>query len=121
VNGYVNPRATTYLMIGGAGNDEMHGAQIAAAKQSGAKFVEPKEVAPNTGVTSEGSGKWRASLETGEWTAATDNDYFGIGKVTIIDESTLEFVYYRSSEMSPHDSIVLKRDHSHYVAKFGSS
>ncbi len=106
-------------MIGGAGNDEMHGAQVSAAKKTGAEFVEPKPVVPGySTVTSEGSGKWRASTQNGEWTAVTDADYFGVGKVTIIDETTLEFQYYRTSEAVLHDSFILQRDHSVFIQKF---
>lgn len=106
-------------MIGGAGNDEMHGAQIAAAKSTGAEFVKPKPIVPKySSVTSEGFGKWRASTQNGEWTAITDVDNFGIGQVTIIDDSTLEFTYYRTTEGVAYDSFVLHRDHSAYVNKF---
>jgi hypothetical protein len=118
-NGYNNPAAPTFLMIGGAGNDEMHGAQIAAAKKTGAEFVTPKPIVPEySAVTSEGSGKWRASTQNGEWTAVTDTDNFGIGQVTIIDDSSLEFTYYRTTEGVAYDSFVLHRDHSAYVKKF---
>eukprot|EP00604_Paraphysomonas_vestita_P000695 CAMPEP_0174824414 /NCGR_PEP_ID=MMETSP1107-20130205/34085_1 /TAXON_ID=36770 /ORGANISM="Paraphysomonas vestita, Strain GFlagA" /LENGTH=284 /DNA_ID=CAMNT_0016051629 /DNA_START=614 /DNA_END=1471 /DNA_ORIENTATION=- len=117
-NGYNNPSATTFLMIGGSGNDEMHGAQIAASKKTGAQFVEPKPIFPGSTVTTEGSGKWRASTQNGEWTAVTDDDHYGIGKVTIIDDSTLEFNYYRTGEGVVYDSIVLHRDHSSYIQRF---
>lgn len=118
-NGYNYPSATTFLMIGGAGNDEMHGAQIASAKRTGATFVEPKPIVPEySSVTSEGSSKWRASTQNGEWTAITDVDYFGIGKVTVIDDSSLEFTYYRTTDGVAYDTFVLHRDHSIYVEKF---
>jgi hypothetical protein len=118
-NGYNNPTATTFLMIGGAGNDEMHGAQVTAAKTTGAEFVEPKTIVPDySPVTSEGAGKWRASTQNGEWTAVTDVDNFGIGKVTVVDDSTIEFVYYRTTDGTAYDSFVLHRDHAAYVERF---
>lgn len=117
-NGYNNPAATTYLMIGGAGNDEMHGAQVSAAAASGATTVPSKPVVPGSSVPTEGQGKWRASTKNGAWTAVTDHDYFGIGKVTIMDESTLVFDYFRTGTGELHDSVTLKRDHSALTRKF---
>lgn len=117
-NGYNNPRATTYLMIGGAGNDEMHDAEISAAAKTGAQFVQPKQVVAGQATLSEGDGKWRASVQSGDWTAATDNSYFGVGKVTVVDDSTLVFQYFRTSEGEEHDSVTLVRDHSEYINMF---
>ena len=117
-SGYENPAATTYLMIGGAGNDEMHGAQVNAARATGATSVRAKEVVPGHSTLSEGDGKWRASVQSGDWTAKTDNDYFGVGKVTVVDQSTLHFQYFRTTSGQEHDSVTLTRDHSQYVRKF---
>jgi hypothetical protein len=118
-NGYNNPSATTFLMIGGAGNDEMHGAQLASALKTGKEFVEPKVIVPGySSVTSEGAGRWRASTQNGEWTAVTDVDNFGIGKVTVMDDSSIEFLYYRTTDGTVYDSFVLHRDHTNYVEKF---
>jgi hypothetical protein len=117
-NGYNNPLATTYLMIGGAGNDEMHDAEISAAAKTGAQYVPDKQVVAGRSTVSEGDGKWRASVESGEWTAATDNSYYGVGKVTVVDDSMLLFQYYRTSEGAEHDSVTLVRDHSEYIRKF---
>lgn len=117
-NGYNDPAATTYIMTGGAGNDEMHGAQVKAAQVTGAKFVESKRILDGHDTVSEGDGKWRASTESGEWTAVTDHDFFGVGKVTIVDENTLKWQYFRTTEGEEHDSVILTRDHSKYARKF---
>ena len=61
----MNPRATTYLMIGGAGNDEMKDDQV----------VDPSPVEDKS------TTGWKASLNEGSWTAKVDEGYFGTGKV----------------------------------------
>ena len=88
-------------MIGGAGNDEMHDSQV----------VDPS---PEEGSAGAGPQQWQASSKSGAWTVVVDEGYFGVGKVTIVDDSTLDFVYYRTSSGEQHDSFTLKRDHSRY-------
>ena len=108
-NGYNNPDATTHLLIGGAGNDEMRKAER-AQYPAGTKFVTPKLIVPGySNATSEGSSKWRASLEDAEWTVFVDEEFFGIGKVAIFDSTTLKFEYYRSTDKSVHDEFTLTR------------
>jgi len=105
---YVNPLATTHLLIGGAGNDEMHGV-AAEVDRSG-------DPSPNKG---EGYTTWVKGDSDGAWTAITDKDnHVGIGKVTIIDDSTLTFEYIRTLNVSVFDSITLTRDHSRYAKQF---
>jgi len=100
---YVNPRATTHLMIGGAGNDEMSESTedppLLGMDELG--FIHP-----------EGNGKWRSSKVKGTWTALTDENHVGIGIVQIIDDSTLQFDYVRTADGSVFDTITLTRDHS---------
>lgn len=89
---YTNPAATTHLLIGGAGNDEMRDAQVSTSVAAPVKAA------------------------TGAWTVVTD-DYFGIGKVTIVDDSNLHFEYIRTSTGEVFDSFNLYRDHSRYGNK----
>lgn len=108
-NGYANPDATTHLLIGGAGNDEMRSAER-ARYPADAKIVEPRLIVPGySNVTTESTGKWRSSLESAEWTVEVDEKYFGIGKVSITDASTLTFEYFRSSDQAVHDGFTLTR------------
>lgn len=102
---YVNPRATTHLMIGGAGNDEM----------SDSTEDPPIVISESMFVHVEGSGKWRPSPDAGTWTALTDVDHVGIGLVQIVDDSTLKFDYVRTADGSIFDSITLTRDHSIFI------
>jgi len=91
---YVNPRATTHILVGGAGNDEMTGIQLDRSK----------DPSPQTRVESGGNGAW---------TAVTDVDHHvGIGKVTIVDDSTLKFDYIRTMTGEVFDSITLTRKHT---------
>lgn len=105
---YVNPRATTHILVGGAGNDEMHVSPL------------PKltSVTPSVDTHVEGAGKWREDPygATGPWTVAQDSNY-GIGIVTITDDSTLTFDYHRTKSGLIKDSVTLTRDHSIYVRK----
>jgi acid phosphatase type 7 len=81
---YENPTATTHILIGGPGNDEMR----------------------NT----PGSSTLRGLLgSVGPWTVVQD-DYYGIGKVTIIDDSNLKFEYIRTGTGEVFDSINLSRN-----------
>ena len=76
---YNNPAATTHLLIGGAGNDEMKQIQLA-------KLLDPS---PKEG---KGLSKWYSSDSNGPWTVVTDKDeHVGIGRVTIFDDSNLKF------------------------------
>jgi hypothetical protein len=99
---YVDAVATTHLLIGGAGNDEMKNIQIDRTN----------DPAPQEGP---GKSKWFESDDNGPWTAVTDGDnHVGIGKVTIVDDSTLKFEYIRTTTGEVFDSMTLTRDHSKY-------
>lgn len=101
-NKYVNPLATTHLLIGGAGNDEMRNAQ-----QTIFKDPAPQEKA---GLTT-----WAPTSGNGAWTVVTDqDDHVGIGKITVVDESTVQFEYVRTFTGEVFDSFTLTRDHSRY-------
>lgn len=100
---YNNPRATTHLLIGGAGNDEMHD-----AKQTIFKDPSPKE--------GKGLSKWYQSDANGAWTVVTDkDDHLGIGKVTIVDDNNLKFDYIRTATGEVFDGFTLYRDHSQFI------
>ncbi len=97
---YDQPAATTHILIGGAGNDEMH--DIQAVDRS-------KDPSPHDKLLAQGSG---------HWTAVTDgDDHVGIGKVTIIDDSHLKFEYIRTLSGEVFDSIELVKDHTAMGAK----
>jgi hypothetical protein len=83
---YQNPRATTYIMLGGSGNDEMRNAKKL------------------TSLTKE-------SNVPGVWTAFTDKDNFGAGLVHIINSTHLEFNYVRTSTKQIYDSMLLVKVH----------
>lgn len=103
---YDNPRAPTHVLIGGAGNDEMHD-----MKRRAASDPSPKE---GPGLT-----KWWGSTAEGPWTVKTDlDDHVGIGKVTIVDDNNLKFEYVRTVSLEKYDSFSLYRDHSEYIKKF---
>jgi hypothetical protein len=111
---YDNPRATTYLMIGGAGNDEMKKAKrkLDDVAVGGVAGLLVDLVTPKNGAL---GSKWKESDADGPWTVFTDkDDHVGIGKVTIIDDSRLQFEYIRTSSGEVFDQFTLTRDHSLY-------
>lgn len=93
---YNNPSATTYIMIGNAGNDEMDDVD--------AKKIKELDISPNYKI-------YKESDVSGPWTAITDKCCFGIGKVNIIDKSNLEFQYIRTKTGEIYDRIILSRIH----------
>ncbi len=103
---YNNPRATTYVMIGGAGNDEMHDAEMKKPQE----ILTSSEKARRD-TANEGLGKWRKSEENGQWTVVTDNQYLGVGSVTIKNANELEFTYYRTTSGEVFDTFSLARNH----------
>jgi hypothetical protein len=104
--GYNNPLATTHLLIGGAGNDEMKQIQLV------------KDLLDPTPKEGKGLSKWFASTANGAWTAVTDKDeHVGIGKVTILDDNHLTFEYIRTKTGEVFDTFSLYRDHSQYIKK----
>ena len=107
---YSSPRATTYVMIGGAGNDEME-TDKAYVKNTLAAGRKAQDPSPNdkTGVKATGWSTWRESGTDGDWTAFVDKGFFGVGKVDIIDGNTLKFDYIRTTAGEVTDSFVLSR------------
>lgn len=96
---YVNPRATTHFLIGGAGNDEMHHAKL---------LDRSRDPSPE-----DKNGHMTALTSTGPWTAFSDlDDHVGIGKVTIVDDSVLKFEYIRTTTGRVFDQVTLTRDRS---------
>lgn len=129
-NKYNNPKATTHLLIGGAGNDEMHGIQssldktldtaISIAQQAFGRWSRVTGRQPNNLGTDpapkDDPTKYRSS--SGGWSVITDQDeHVGIGKVHIVDDNTLTFEYVRTTTGEVFDSVKLVRDHSQYMPK----
>jgi hypothetical protein len=103
---YDNPEATTHVLIGNAGNDEMHEIQR----------INGGDPSPREGP---GRSKWYPSATPGTWTAKTDGDsHVGLGKVTIVDDSHLKFEYIRTMSGEVYDSFELYRDHSSYIKQY---
>ena len=110
--GYNNPRATTYIMIGASGNDEMYLAEHGQSKEAEnvKKFLKKYDPSPKEDGT---DGKWnKVQGKTGPWTAEIDTDHFGIGKVTIADANELHFEYIRTTTGEVFDTVTLVRDHT---------
>jgi len=123
--GYVNPKATTYITAGGSGNDEMKNPQrkltgglLAKAKGFLAKAEnileekltgaeQPKDLAP-----ADDSMLKSHADNAGAWTAVSDNNFVGLTKVTIIDDSALRVDYIHTSTGEVVDTVTLQRDHS---------
>ena len=107
-------------MIGGSGNDEMRNAEK-DAKASSKQFLDARALGKQYDVTpkedgSSGRSRWVKGVEgeSGGWTAFTDKEHFGIGKVTIIDNDHLEFEYIRTTDGNVFDTMSLTRDHKIY-------
>ena len=94
---YDNPRGTTYIMVGNAGNDEMDD-------------VNPDSVGKDI-IKVPNHKLYKESDIPGPWTAITDKNQFGIGRVNIIDKSNLEFQYIRTKTGEIYDTIKLSRIH----------
>lgn len=92
---YVNPEYTTYIMAGGAGNDEMR----KTLAQSGV-FKDPSPVL------------MKDNKQTGPWTAFQDQAHIGFGKVNILDGETLKFEYVLAESGKVADSFTLTRSRS---------
>lgn len=91
-NIYEKPNYTTYIMIGGAGNDEM--------KQD--KYAKLFNISPNF-------KKLKESNIDGPWTAITDKTNFSAGKVTIISPNEMKFEYYRTDTNELFDSLIITK------------
>jgi hypothetical protein len=84
-------------MVGNAGNDEMDDTNTV-------KNFDTNNIVPNYKLNKE-------SDVPGPWTAITDKNQFGIGRVNIIDKSNLEFQYIRTKTGEIYDRIILSRIH----------
>lgn len=110
--GYNNPKATTYLMIGGSGNDEMYMAERGRDSPAAEKLKEMAKKYDVAPVEDGKDGKWKKDgPKTGPWTAQIDADHFGIGKVTIKSSSELQFDYIRTTTGEVFDTMTLVRNH----------
>jgi hypothetical protein len=98
-------------MTGGAGNDEMKGAQAKKPKEILTAAEKEREESGK-----EGQSKWRSSDVDGIWTAVTDKEYLGIATVVIKNSDEMRFDYYRTTSGELYDSVTLFRDHSKFVS-----
>ena len=97
---YNNPRATTFVQVGGPGNDEMQNVSSTIKVDKTLDTISPKD-------------KYKANSMSGTWTAMYDDENrVGVSKVTIIDDNNLKFEYIRTSTGEVYDTINLYRDHS---------
>lgn len=97
---YNNPRATSYVQVGGPGNDEMNNVSATIKVDKTLDTITPKD-------------KYASSSMSGPWTAMYDaENRVGVSKVTIIDDNNLKFEYIRTSTGEVYDTINLYRDHS---------
>ena len=97
---YNNPRATTFVQVGGPGNDEMQNVSSTIKVDKTFDTISPKD-------------KYKANSMSGTWTAMYDDENrVGVSKVTIIDDNNLKFEYIRTSTGEVYDTINLYRDHS---------
>ena len=94
---YINPLATIYFTFGGAGNDEMEDATIPELNQ----MVDSSDLL---------SYNKRSKDENGPWSANVDLHHFGIGKVTVINATTLKVDYIQTSIEYIYDSIIIKKN-----------
>ena len=110
---YKNPKDTTYLMIGGAGNDEMKGTPDDSPEGLRIRLRRQRDPAPDDkhGANYHGPSTWRESDAAGPWTAKTDDTHFGIGRISILDATTLQFDYIQTTEGTVFDSFTLEREH----------
>ncbi len=94
---YINPLSTIYLILGGAGNDEMSDANVPELN----KVEDP---------AAHYSYKNWSNGDYGPWSASVDLHHFGIGKVNVINSTTLVFDYIQTSIEKIYDSIIIQKD-----------
>lgn len=94
---YINPLSTIYLILGGAGNDEMSDANIPELN----KADDPAACY---------SYKNWSNGDYGPWSASVDLHHFGIGKVKVINSTTLIFDYIQTSTEHIYDSIIIQKN-----------
>ncbi len=93
---YINPLSTIYLILGGAGNDEMSDANIPELN----RVNDPTEIFQYK--------NW-SNGDYGPWSASVDLHHFGIGKVNVINSTTLIFNYIQTSINKVYDSIIIQK------------
>ena len=93
---YINPLSTIYLILGGAGNDEMSDANIPELN----RVNDPTEYFQYK--------NW-SNGDYGPWSASVDLHHFGIGKVNVINSTTLKFDYIQTSINKIYDSIIIEK------------
>ena len=94
---YINPLATIYFIFGGAGNDEMEDATIPELNQ----MVDSSDLL---------SYDKQSKDENGPWSANVDLHHFGIGKITVINATTLKVDYIQTSIEYIYDSIIIQKN-----------
>jgi acid phosphatase type 7 len=93
---YINPLSTIYLILGGAGNDEMSDANIPELN----RVNDPTEYFQYK--------NW-SNGDYGPWSASVDLHHFGIGKVNVLNSTTLLFDYIQTSTQNVYDSIIIQK------------
>ena len=85
-----------YITAGGAGNDEMQGDQVENNNR-------------NDIITrADESDMWQSN-PNGDVAAFSDNGFFGIGVVHVLNSTTLHFEYYRTTLREKKDEVFLTR------------
>jgi hypothetical protein len=94
---YVNPASTAYVLVGGAGNDEMtHGAEIGGG---GLQNVYPPIALPNN----------TKATESASWNVYADAQY-GTGVLTVFNATTIRWTYTHSTDMKVADQFYITKN-----------
>lgn len=102
---YSNPSYTTHILIGGAGNDEMHKIKYVQG------VLDPSPEDRPLKRISKLKKPDNDEDDIGEWTVKVDRDnHVGIGKVHIIDDNTLQFDYIRTMTGEVYDSFQIVKN-----------
>lgn len=114
--GYNNPKATTMVLVGSPGNDEMDPAQRKRVLQQELE----RDAASSEEKPADPSPKDTALQEGGEgdpWVAVTDgakdnSAATGVSKITVHSDTKLTFEYFHSTSGELFDSFTLTREHA---------
>ena len=79
VDSYVRPNATAYVVVGGAGCDEMK-------------------------ISSENLS---SDIDNNSWTAFSDTSHYGTGRLTVYNRTHMKWEYILSEDLTVADSFVL--------------
>ena len=99
---YVNPAATTHLVVGGAGNDEMAGKRRALRRRL-------KDLDASKPVVKKTNAHLYTAVAGNEWNAFKDEGSFGVGLVRA-NATHLRFQYVRTAEGRVFDEITIVKD-----------